>query len=184
MHCTDNLNDGYIGSGKHLKSSIKKYGKENFTCEILEFLQNRKELIKREKEIINEEILKDPNSMNLQPGGGGGLTTDEHKHNFHSAGGKSTIHLLKKYRDTHIEKLKTDETYRKFYKDKLKGGNNYWLGKNHKDESKKKIGVANSIKQQGQSNSQFGTRWITNGIQNKKIKKDDTLPEGWRLGRV
>lgn len=184
MHSTDNLNDGYIGSGKHLKSSVKKYGKENFACEILEFLPNREELIKREKEIISEEILKDPKSMNLQPGGGGGLTTDEHKRKFHQAGGIATKHLLKKYREIHFEKLKTDEEYRKFYLDKLKGGNNYWLGKNHKEESKKKIGATNSVKQKGKSNSQFGTRWITNGIENKKIKKEDILPEGWKYGRV
>ena len=30
MHSTDNLNDGYIGSGKRLWHSIRKYGKENF----------------------------------------------------------------------------------------------------------------------------------------------------------
>ena len=29
----------------------------------------------------------------------------------------------------------------------------------------------NSIKQKGENNSQFGTGWITNGVENKKIKK-------------
>ena len=29
-HSTDNLNDGYLGSGKCLLAAIKKYGKENF----------------------------------------------------------------------------------------------------------------------------------------------------------
>lgn len=36
----------------------------------------------------------------------------------------------------------------------------------------------------GQKNSQYGTMWITNGVQNKKIKKCDTLPEGWYRGRI
>lgn len=34
-HKTDNLDDGYFGSGTHLKCAIKKYGKENFTFHLL-----------------------------------------------------------------------------------------------------------------------------------------------------
>jgi hypothetical protein len=37
---------------------------------------------------------------------------------------------------------------------------------------------------QGSKNSQYGTMWITNGINNIKISKDSTVPEGWRKGRV
>ena len=184
MHCTDNLNDGYIGSGTQLKRSIIKHGKENFKREILEFLPNKEELIKREKEIINEEVLNDPNSMNLQPGGGGGLSGEEHQRKFFRAGGLATLHLLKQYRENHLDKLKNDEEYREFYLSTLKGGNNYWLGKHHKDESKKKIGESNSIKQKGDLNSQFGTCWITDGFENKKVKKEDAIPEGWVLGRI
>ena len=33
-------------------------------------------------------------------------------------------------------------------------------------------------------NSQYGTMWITNGTENKKIKKDEPIPEGWNKGRV
>lgn len=35
----------------------------------------------------------------------------------------------------------------------------------------------------GEKNSQFGTCWITNGKENKKIKKEETIPNGWKLGR-
>ena len=35
----------------------------------------------------------------------------------------------------------------------------------------------------GESNSQYGTCWITDEIKNKKINKADLIPEGWRLGR-
>jgi hypothetical protein len=55
-----------------------------------------------------------------------------------------------------------------------------WMSK----ETKTKIGEANSFRQKGSKNSQFGTMWITNGIENKKIKKDlDNIPEGWYKGR-
>lgn len=37
--------------------------------------------------------------------------------------------------------------------------------------------------QSGEGNSQFGTRWIHRGLENKKIKKEDLLPEGWIVGR-
>ena len=63
-------------------------------------------------------------------------------------------------------------------------GNKRWVGKKHKEESKKKIGESNSLKQKGNLNSQFGTCWITNGCENKKIKKIEIVPDGWKLGRV
>lgn len=56
-------------------------------------------------------------------------------------------------------------------------------GKHHSDETKIKIGIINSFHQQGNKNSQFGSMWITNGIDNKKIKKEDFIPEGWYKGR-
>ena len=37
VHSTTNLEDGYLGSGKRLRYSIEKHGKENHLREILEF---------------------------------------------------------------------------------------------------------------------------------------------------
>lgn len=36
----------------------------------------------------------------------------------------------------------------------------------------------------GEHNSHFGTMWITNGVINKIIKKEETIPDGWNKGRV
>jgi hypothetical protein len=60
----------------------------------------------------------------------------------------------------------------------------HWDGRHHTEETKEKIGSKSAKHQLGSGNSQFGTMWITNGNENKKIKKDfDNIPEGWYKGR-
>jgi hypothetical protein len=65
MHSTNKLNDGYLGSGYKLRRSINKHGRENFKIEYLEFFDTRENLINREKELINDTLLKDPMCMNF-----------------------------------------------------------------------------------------------------------------------
>lgn len=65
----DPLNDGYYGSGHALKKAIEKYGIDNFKKEILEFCETLDELNKREAEIVNDDVVKDPKSYNLMCGG-------------------------------------------------------------------------------------------------------------------
>ena len=69
MHSTDNLDDGYIGSGTYLRRAIRKYGKENFKREIIEFCKTRKELKSREKDIVNLQEIAKKECMNLKVGG-------------------------------------------------------------------------------------------------------------------
>lgn len=75
MHSTDNLEDGYMGSGRRIKWLVKRYGLEHFKFEILEYLPNRKSLIEREKEIVGKELLKDIKCLNLKEGGEGGFSS-------------------------------------------------------------------------------------------------------------
>lgn len=183
MHSTNNLDDGYVGSGKRLWYSIKKYGKENFKIEYLQFFNNRKLLIEGEKKIVNSELINDPLCLNLKLGGTGGLVDENHAYNWHAAGGRAVLKLIGQ---KHNERMRNDSEYREkiIYKisSKLKG-NSTWLGKKHKEESKRKIGEANSLYQKGNGNSQFGSCWITNGVENKKIKKGSKLPDNWMFGR-
>ena len=72
MHSTDDLNDGYLGSGTLLRRSINKHGKENHSIEILEFLNSREELAAREKEIVSLQEIAKKECMNLKVGGSGG----------------------------------------------------------------------------------------------------------------
>ena len=69
-HKTENLKDDYFGSGVALKKSIKKYGKENFTKEILKFCESESEMYNLEKELV---IISET-SYNMTLGGVGGFS--------------------------------------------------------------------------------------------------------------
>lgn len=69
VHSTNNLNDGYMGSGTRLRQAYKKYGIENFKKEILYFFNSEEEALNYEAEIVNESLVKDLNCYNISRGG-------------------------------------------------------------------------------------------------------------------
>ena len=89
MHSTNNLDDGYMGSGKRLWYSINYHGKENHVKEILEYLPSRKLLKKRERELVSKELVGEELCLNLKVGGEGGgkIWSEEHLKSFTEAGG-------------------------------------------------------------------------------------------------
>jgi len=68
-HATNNINDGYMGSGIAIQRAIKKYGKENFTKEIIAMSDSRENLWELEKIVVNEDVVKDSMSYNNAYGG-------------------------------------------------------------------------------------------------------------------
>lgn len=188
MHITRNLDDNYLGSGKRLRNSIRKYGKENFKKEILEFCKDRIELKKREKEIVNEQFLQNPMCMNLQVGGGGGFSSKEHMKKCCKAG---NIAFRKKLKEDKQFAKQFSETVSRTNKKMIEEGkfdnfiySHNWLGKKHTPETIEKMKKSKRGQGLGKNNSQYGTTWITNGIENKKINKFSEIPAGYKKGRI
>jgi len=70
QHITDNLDDGYIGSGVAMLKAIKKYGKDNFTRVILCYGDSQEDLNELEELAVDMSVVNDPMSYNLMTGGG------------------------------------------------------------------------------------------------------------------
>lgn len=69
MHRTNNINDGYMGSGKLIRRAFNKYGLDNFIKEILYVFDNEEAMILKEKELVKIGSL----SYNMNEGGKGGF---------------------------------------------------------------------------------------------------------------
>ncbi len=187
MHSTDNLNDGYYGSGRRLRRSLNKYGKENHKVEIVEYLPDRKSLVEREKEIVNLNEIAKEKCMNLVVGGSGGIPQNINLKKFHKLGGlaSSKIYAERLKNDSEFAKNHIEMFLERIKRTRLEKKCGYnWTNKKHNEETKRKIGKANSVNHIGEKNSQYGTCWITNNIENKKIKKGSKIPMGWKLGRI
>lgn len=69
IHSTDNIDDGYMGSGHRLHRAFNKYGSNNFIKEILKYFDTREEALDYEEYIVNETLVKDNNCYNEILGG-------------------------------------------------------------------------------------------------------------------
>ena len=193
MHETDNLNDGYLGSGKRLKRAIRYYGKEFFERKILHIFFNKEDMVNKEVELVNEDLIKRPDTYNLKIGGEGGISTESHRKKFilaaKSNGKKSGLlhkeRLLNnnQYNENFIEKQRT--LFKKLHSE---GKIKTWpKGKKHNELTIEKMRKSHIGKHSGSNNSQYGTCWITNGKDNKKVSKlelEDWISKGWNKGRI
>jgi hypothetical protein len=185
VHKTTDINDGYMGSGTYLKNAIKKYGLKNFEKTILEEFDNQTDMFTRESEIVNEEFLSRSDVYNLTLGGFG---------SFYYANlniSKEEYSRRGKIGSENSQNTRFKSGDVRTINNAVKGGIiardrgliPSWVGKTHSEKTKKLIGDSNSKHQTGSGNSQYGTRWITNEVESKKISKTDDIPVGWRLGR-
>ena len=71
QHVTDNLDDGYMGSGKIIKMALQKYGKDNFRKEWLGFYEDADELNYMELVYVDDTWVSRADTYNISLGGGG-----------------------------------------------------------------------------------------------------------------
>jgi hypothetical protein len=204
MHSSDNLDDGYLGSGKILGYSRHKYGDENHTREILEYAESREQLRSREKVIVNEELLSDPLNINLKYSGEGGWDqvnknlSKEQKSKRGRTGGDATSLKNKSNFSCYESHCKSiSDGLKKFNKrEKITFGcaadekiRLEMVNRAKTEESilKRKKTMKERKHSQGKNNSQFGIRRI--GIhKDGKIRKvkfteiNKFLEEGWLRG--
>ncbi len=185
VHSTTKMNDGYTGSGKRLRYSVRKYGKENFEIEILEFFENRELMFEAEKNLVNTDLIKEELCMNLKVGGIGGWTKEQQILNSIKSNDR------KKYLRENDQDWRENERIRNIENIKSSYDNGVrekrqplnWTGRNHKDETIHKM---RKSKNNGCSNSQYGTKWISKDGKILKIKEyelESYLLDGWIQGR-
>ncbi len=181
MHSTENLDDGYMGSGLLISASVKKHGRNAHHRQILERCESRKDLERREAEIVTPVLLDDPLCMNLVSGGRGGF---EHTYETRSkignklrgrpqseaacerkrislAGNNKGLALGFHWFNNGIE-------HRRF----ATCPNGWFSGRIKTDtvEARHKKGT-----------STRGTMWVNNGITSKRLI---SCPDGWTRGRI
>jgi group I intron endonuclease len=176
-HQTENLNDGYLGSGKHLKRAILKYGKENFKFEILYSLSSKEEMFDVEREIVNESFVTDPLTYNLKIGGSGGNPSIVGAFK----GRKHSTETKEKIRNAALQQVTSEEKRKKLSKncgmkrkEIAEKVSKSLTGRLCSDEHKKRVAEAN-----------LGKILVNNGIIARRISKDDLANYeklGWTKG--
>lgn len=187
VHKTRNLDDSYMGSGLMLKRAITKHGLENFKKEYLAVFDNPDDMFNMESELVNEDFVKSTHSYNMKEGGHGGWDhiSQTTRHAAQLKGARAIAHRIKT--DPILRKQNSDRCKATTARSKEAGlykGKKAFLGKSHSDSTRKKMSVSHQGKHDGSRNSQFGSMWITDRVSNKKISKDDPIPDGWMKGRT
>ncbi len=185
-HQTENLDDGYMGSGKCLKHSINKYGEENFMKKILYVFETEGEMNLKESELVTEEFCSRDDNYNLCPGGqggwgyinkmvGSGEMTRDPIPGYTAAKDKLTVPR----KHTSRTKSKISESIMMV---RASGKMQHWSGRKHSAETIEKMKSSHANKHQGSKNGNYRKNWFTNGVDNV-LSFVDNAPNGWYKGR-
>lgn len=71
-HKTDDLNDGYMGSGQMIKNAIAKHGASSFDKEIVAIFSNVDDMYSYERKLVNQKFISSGMTYNIKEGGRGG----------------------------------------------------------------------------------------------------------------
>lgn len=140
-------------------------------------------MVNKEKELVNLQFCKRIDTYNIVPGGSNGFyfinrfKINNKDKNWGKIKEKISKKLTGRKNPSSSESLKKAHKEGKIRYDTFKG-------RKHNEKTKKLIGLKNSISQQGKNNSQYGTFWINNGLEEIKIKNLENMGDGWYLGRL
>lgn len=189
VHSTECIDDGYLGSGTALKNSLKKYGRSDHIREILKFFDSIEEAYLYERELVTQDMLKDPLCMNLALGGLGGVG--------HQGAGPRRMAELRQL-DTEWAKMHSQALSQGIKKAHASGNYPNWgfQAINAKINSEKALSESSRKKRldtfekighaKGSKNSQYGTKWVSNEHETIKINSanlDSYLSKGYIRGR-
>jgi group I intron endonuclease len=127
VHSTDNINDGYMGSGKQIQAAIKKYGILNFKKEILEYFDTEDQMYLKEAQVVDINFVNDRTTYNMTLGG-----NKPPRNNL--TGIKRSAETKQKIREANLGKKASEETKAKMVKS---GGHR--KGTSQLEETKTKI---------------------------------------------
>ena len=77
-HSCSDVNDSYMGSGGSIKSAIKKYGKHNFSKQILFLADSEEEMFDIERVLVDKTFIKRKDVYNKCEGGLGNINLGQH----------------------------------------------------------------------------------------------------------
>lgn len=168
------LETKYLGSGIHLKNAIKKYGKENFTVELLQECNTPEELYNAEKSWISKfDAMNSSMFYNHSPGGKeDGFLVGEENIAKRVENRKRHSEFMKSFRHTEETKQKMSQA-RKGYK--------------HSEDTKSKISISNTGKRLGMRASDSTRQKMSQSHKGKVLseetrKKISIQNKGKRLG--
>jgi hypothetical protein len=142
----------YYGSGLLIKRAIKKFGKENFKKEILEYCNTKEELNEREVFWIKKLNSKE-NGYNIC-GGGQGQNTEEVKEKFSKNRTGINNTMYGKNHTDDVKKFISDiNKGRKWSEDRKESARDYMLNRNFSEEKKQEISKKISEKLKGRPKS-------------------------------
>lgn len=197
IHKTKNKDDGYMGSGKIIRQAVEKYGIANFKKDVLEEFESYEKALEKEKELVNEDFLNDPNVYNIRRGGHGGfdfinkhrlgLTPEAMEKKIRSMSGPRP-HLVGRKGTPHTEMAKAAMS--KKILEQFANGRSHpkgMIGKTHSSSTRKKLSQQMKCKSSligkfGENHPSYGLKWFNNGIEDCRSK--ERPGEDWVQGRI
>jgi hypothetical protein len=212
VHRTDDMNDGYMGSGTYVKRAIAKHGVDNFKKDIIEMYGVYKDALDHEARLVTEDFINRSDTYNIKIGGYGACVFSEaHKKKLSETRKKRyredkefVERMLKATRSPERRK-KTSEGHKKWIKENpelhtermLKINNNpekitktadWHRGQKRSESACSNIreGIANALKDPDvrKRRSGRGSKYYHNPTtgKSKRFMVGDDIPVGWLPG--